>query len=125
MACKMLRVGERASRRSMNIRFYEFFPPVGVPSFSFGFPKANDPVPVTVFNGVGAPSNFTRHLEFLHKNSSLGLVIPRTVYQKAPLVPICRTLMVQQIYQWIHESLNPSLIKYERQVSLQGAGPKS
>jgi len=40
----------------------------------------NDPVPVIVFNGVGAPSNFMRPLEFLHKNSSLGLLIPRTVY---------------------------------------------
>ncbi|KAL9397522.1 hypothetical protein Peur_011775 [Populus x canadensis] len=58
----------------------------GVPSLSSGFPKANDPVPVTVFNGVGTPSNFTRPLEFLHKNSSLGLLIPRTVYQKAPLL---------------------------------------
>ncbi|KAL5798005.1 hypothetical protein ACOSQ2_002825 [Xanthoceras sorbifolium] len=35
--------------------------PVGLPSFSFGFPKANDPVPVPTFNtGFGAPSIFAR-----------------------------------------------------------------
>lgn len=39
-----------------------FFPPAGVPLFSFGIPKANDsvPVPVPVFNNFGATSVFAR-----------------------------------------------------------------
>ncbi|GLT94129.1 hypothetical protein SLE2022_118870 [Rubroshorea leprosula] len=38
------------------------FPPVGVPSFSFGVPKVNDPVPAPVpaFNNLGATSIFAR-----------------------------------------------------------------
>lgn len=36
------------------------FPPVGPPSFSFGFPKTGDPVPTTPFNSIGATSIFSR-----------------------------------------------------------------
>ncbi|XVF81538.1 hypothetical protein PTKIN_Ptkin15bG0163000 [Pterospermum kingtungense] len=38
------------------------FPPAGAPSFNIGFPKPNDPVPVPipVFNNLGAASIFTR-----------------------------------------------------------------
>ncbi|CAI9090128.1 OLC1v1024823C1 [Oldenlandia corymbosa var. corymbosa] len=34
------------------------FAPGSVPSFSFGFPKPNDPVPVPAFSNTGAPSVF-------------------------------------------------------------------
>ena len=34
------------------------FSPAGVPSFNFGFSKANDPVPVPAFNNLGATSIF-------------------------------------------------------------------
>ncbi|KAM2916786.1 hypothetical protein FF1_045659 [Malus domestica] len=36
------------------------FPPAAAPSFSFGFPRANDPVPLPAFNNVGATSIFAR-----------------------------------------------------------------
>ncbi|KAF5459458.1 hypothetical protein F2P56_023401 [Juglans regia] len=36
------------------------FAPTGVPLFSFGFPKINDPVPIPAFSNVGATSIFTR-----------------------------------------------------------------
>lgn len=36
------------------------FPPVAAPSFGFGFPKANNGVPIPAFNNVGAPSIFAR-----------------------------------------------------------------
>ncbi|KAG7984876.1 hypothetical protein I3843_04G182200 [Carya illinoinensis] len=36
------------------------FAPTGVPSFSFGFPKISDPVPIPSFSNVGATSIFTR-----------------------------------------------------------------
>ncbi|KAG7012024.1 Protein-tyrosine-phosphatase IBR5 [Cucurbita argyrosperma subsp. argyrosperma] len=36
------------------------FPPVGLPSFGFNFPKTSDPVPTTPFNTIAATSIFTR-----------------------------------------------------------------
>ncbi|KAL6140206.1 hypothetical protein ACLB2K_058506 [Fragaria x ananassa] len=36
------------------------FPPVAAPSFGFGFPKANNGVPIPAFNNAGAPSIFAR-----------------------------------------------------------------
>lgn len=36
------------------------FPPAGDLSFSFGFPKANDSIPVPAFNSAGATSIFAR-----------------------------------------------------------------
>ena len=36
------------------------FAPTGLPSFSFGFPRVNDAVPVPAFSNVGATSIFTR-----------------------------------------------------------------
>ncbi|KAK9285259.1 hypothetical protein L1049_024449 [Liquidambar formosana] len=36
------------------------FPSSGAPSFSFGFPRTYDPVPVPAFNSIGAPSIFAR-----------------------------------------------------------------
>uniref|UniRef100_A0A9I9D846 Uncharacterized protein n=1 Tax=Cucumis melo TaxID=3656 RepID=A0A9I9D846_CUCME len=38
----------------------QIFPPVGPPSFGFGFPKTGDPVPITPFNTIGATSIFSR-----------------------------------------------------------------
>lgn len=36
------------------------FQPSGAASFTFGFPKANDPLPAPAFNTIGAPSIFAR-----------------------------------------------------------------
>jgi hypothetical protein len=36
------------------------FVPAGVPSFSFGFPKINDPVSIPAFSNVGTTSIFAR-----------------------------------------------------------------
>jgi dual specificity MAP kinase phosphatase len=36
------------------------FAPAGVPSFSFGFPKINDPVSIPAFSNVGTTSIFAR-----------------------------------------------------------------
>ena len=36
------------------------FPPVAAPSFGFGFPKANDGVPIPTFTNLGTPSIFAR-----------------------------------------------------------------
>ncbi|KAG2719423.1 hypothetical protein I3843_03G256800 [Carya illinoinensis] len=39
------------------------FAPAGVPSFNFGFPKINDPVPIPAFSNVGATSIFASPLD--------------------------------------------------------------
>ncbi|KAJ6873876.1 protein-tyrosine-phosphatase IBR5 isoform X1 [Populus alba x Populus x berolinensis] len=59
------------------------FPPVGAPSFSFGFPKANDPVPVPVFIGVGAPSIFTRPLEVPPQEFQFGAGHPQNISESS------------------------------------------
>ena len=59
------------------------FPPVGAPSFSFGFPKANDPVPVPAFIGVGAPSIFTRPLEVPPQEFQFGAGHPQNISESS------------------------------------------
>lgn len=59
------------------------FLPVGAPSFSFGFPKANDPVPVQAFIGVGAPSIFTRPLEVPPQEFQFGAGHPQNISESS------------------------------------------
>ncbi|KAJ4848464.1 Protein-tyrosine-phosphatase ibr5 [Turnera subulata] len=53
------------------------FPPVTTPSFSFGFPKVNDQVPIPTFNTVAANSIFTgQPAEIPHQAFQFGASQP-------------------------------------------------
>ncbi|EEF33426.1 protein-tyrosine-phosphatase IBR5 [Ricinus communis] len=61
-------------------------PPAGVPSFSFGFPKVNDPVPAPAFNSISATSIFSRPLGIPPHEFQFGAGQPQNSANENPFV---------------------------------------